>query len=64
MAQIKAGDSFTYYHPKYPRTKNGKVMIAEVVTSAYIEPKSRDLVIRQYPIQYCTKVEELEDYNI
>jgi hypothetical protein len=50
---IKKGDKFTFKHPNYPNSS--KVMIAEEVTSTHIEPKSNDLVLRKFPIQYCTK---------
>lgn len=56
---IRKGDKFTFKHPDYPNSSIiGKVMIAETIDSTHIEKKDTEgeLVVRRYPIEYCTKV--------
>lgn len=59
MSDIKEGDKFTYEHPRYPNSSIiGKVMIAQSVDGTHVEKKDTEgeLVVRRYPIEYCTKV--------
>ena len=56
---INPRDKFTFKHPDYPNSGLiGKELIAGEVTEEYVERfEQHSLVIKRYPIQYCTKIE-------